>query len=250
MPDGLRPASLAEHHHDRRRSVSAHRDAVAGDRAVHPLPIHPADLVEHQAVQTLRVGLRDVMRHVGRRQIDDVIPFAGLLQRRCQCDGRGRGLVAHHDRYDPRVRVDVLQERHLDLDRMLVRVRLRDVRDALRQLPADVLVDRARPEGRQERLPADRVDPAHAVMVGTDHHVRVGTPVLLQPAVDVRCDRAGRHVAGMGHHGPAYAPGIAGIARKTGGQRAPEAILDDGPEAFRVGRVEASRHCRISHRRG
>ena len=178
-----------------------------------------------------------------------VVAVAGLLQILCENDGRLGGLVAHHDRDYPRIGIDVLQERDLHLDGMLVSVGLRYVRDRARQLRAYLLMDRARAERREERFRAERVHRAHAVMVRTYHDVGIRVAVLREETecigrVGPRC-----HVSRMGGDGSADRSPIGGWARTPGCQGAVEARVDGCSERIRIGWIEPAGHGGKSHGR-
>src|SRR3990172_4378846 len=121
--DELRPRGLDRGHHCNHGTVPAHRDVVRLDRWIEPVDVEREDLLNREAVPPRGLVLRNVMREVRGREDDDVFPLDRVPYDLADLNYVLEFLDADANRDERDVRREVLQERELNLDAVLVAVR-------------------------------------------------------------------------------------------------------------------------------
>ena len=129
--------------------------AVEALEPVHEaLGVEPADVVHHLGVERVGFGGGTVVTEVARRDQQRVAPLERADERTSEQLRFSPFLAPHQDRHDAHLGNDVLQERELHLERVLVAVRAHLVDDSSvvgHEPGRNLLVDGHPPERRLER---------------------------------------------------------------------------------------------------
>src|SRR4030042_2361157 len=184
-------------------AVPTHGYVLIPDYIVKPLRIHGPDRIKGHLVLPLREVLGNIMGHVRGGDHDDVLALHCAANRLPQRDSGVVVLEPHADGDELELRRDVLQERQLHLDRVLVLVRLIvQVYQILSQGLRKILVDLGHSQRGLEVLDRDGQPRTAPRVVRSDYDERVGQAVLCDPAVQMRGDHSRVNVACMRRHTP------------------------------------------------